>query len=170
MRNIIIAAIIAGALALFASCAGRQSPVAGADDASADAPMLADETDSLSYYLALSLAEKLRDRIGTDSILAATDYDPELLNSGIQAVLAVPAHHPGFQYGASHGASLQSQLMIFRSVDYPVCVAQLTAGFRRGITTDSADTAPQQALDRLMSPVNSLIIQRKLREHLNQKR
>ena len=100
MRNIIIAAIIAGALALFASCAGRQSPVAGADDTAADVPMLADETDSLSYYLALSLAEKLRDRIGTDSILAATDYDPELLNSGIQAVLAVPAHHP--EIGRAH--------------------------------------------------------------------
>lgn len=166
MNNLIHHAIIAALLILMASCSGKPAPVDHtADAASSDIPELTDEADSLAYFMGLGMAERLRDRISTDSALAASDYDPDLFMSGLRAILAVPAGHPGYRYGADHGSSLQNQAIIFRSVGLRISPDMVTAGFRRGIATDSTDLRPTATLDSLMSPVNSLLIRQKLLSH-----
>lgn len=124
---------------------------------------LTDQADSLGYFLGISMAEKIRSTLEHIPSPQSDNLDPEVTGFGIKSLLTLDSQNIGFQYGAIHGASIQQQLALIRQADTHISNTRFMAGFTQGMNCDSAQNAPIEILDRLMTPVNNRLIRLKSR-------
>lgn len=166
MRNFVLHAIIITVLTIFASCTGRPSPVDSADDElteqtdDTDTPELTDAADSLGYFLALSVTERVRDELDSLPMPEDGNLAIDLFNSGLRSILSLDSSHVGFEYGALQGSSISHQIADIRASGIHVDGGLICAGFSKAVADNSAvdSVAAQSCLDRMMKPVNKRLI------------
>lgn len=166
MRNFVLHAIIITVLTIFASCTGRPAPVDSADDElteqtdDTDTPELTDAADSLGYFLALSMTERVRAELDSMPAPETENFDIDLFNSGLRSILSLDSSHVGFEYGALQGSSISHQIADICASGMRVNRGLICAGFSKAVTADSDvdSVAAQSCLDRMMKPVNSRLI------------